>query len=72
LPDLEGESERLVAIPGSVPQLGELGPGCRFAPRCAFAEAACRAADPPLLRVGDRAVACVRADRVDPAGERVA
>ncbi|MBL8588407.1 MAG: ATP-binding cassette domain-containing protein [Methylobacteriaceae bacterium] len=36
-------------------------PGCRFASRCAFAEARCRAADPPL--VGDatgRSVACLR------------
>jgi peptide/nickel transport system ATP-binding protein len=26
--------ERLVSIPGSVPQLGRFGEGCPFAPRC--------------------------------------
>ncbi len=72
LPDLEGESERLVAIPGSVPQLGELGPGCRFAPRCGLAQAACRATDPPLRGAGGRAVACFEASLVEAGAERVA
>ena len=27
--------DRLIAIPGTVPALGRLGPGCAFAPRCA-------------------------------------
>jgi peptide/nickel transport system ATP-binding protein len=35
--------------------------GCRFAPRCPFAEAACARAVPPLLRTETaRAVACIR------------
>ncbi|MDW8444218.1 MAG: ABC transporter ATP-binding protein [Acetobacteraceae bacterium] len=33
---------RLAAIPGAPPDLSRLPPGCAFAPRCAFAEAACR------------------------------
>jgi|GEM_PF-3326094 len=34
--------------------------GCRFAPRCARAAAACRSADPPLATLGaDHAVACI-------------
>ena len=61
LPDLEGEGGRLLAIPGAVPQLHELEPGCRFAPRCTLAEPTCRAAAPPLRREGVRAVACIRA-----------
>ena len=72
LPDLEGEIGRLSAIPGSVPQMGELGPGCRFAPRCGLVEPACLAADPPLARTGARAVACRRADLAAAPRERVA
>ncbi|MDF1790310.1 MAG: ABC transporter ATP-binding protein [Thalassobaculaceae bacterium] len=35
------------AIPGSPPDLRALPPGCAFAPRCRYAEAACTAALPP-------------------------
>jgi oligopeptide/dipeptide ABC transporter ATP-binding protein len=34
--------DRLPEIPGSTPQIWNLDKGCTFAPRCAFAEAACR------------------------------
>jgi len=37
---------RLQEIPGMVPSLADLPPGCAFAPRCAFAEDRCRAAFP--------------------------
>lgn len=33
-PLLGAAGERLVAIPGTVPSLAEVGPGCRFASRC--------------------------------------
>jgi peptide/nickel transport system ATP-binding protein len=36
-------------IPGQVPNLAELPPGCRFASRCALAEAICREREPALL-----------------------
>jgi peptide/nickel transport system permease protein len=49
----EGESERLVAIPGTVPQPQHLPPGCRFAPRCTLVTPECRAAIPPAVTVGD-------------------
>jgi peptide/nickel transport system permease protein len=49
----EGESERLVAIPGTVPQPQHLPPGCRFAPRCSLVTPECRAAIPPAVTVGD-------------------
>ena len=39
--------ERLQEIPGMVPALTNLPPGCAFAPRCAFADDACRAQYPP-------------------------
>jgi peptide/nickel transport system ATP-binding protein len=46
LPSLRGEvataAERLQEIPGAVPALTNLPPGCVFAPRCAHAEERCR------------------------------
>jgi len=55
-----GERKRLDAIPGAVPSLHALPPGCRFAPRCPHARAACAAAVPALREVapGQR-VACI-------------
>jgi peptide/nickel transport system ATP-binding protein len=39
---------RLKEIPGIVPPLNRLPPGCVFAPRCPLADARCRADYPPL------------------------
>jgi peptide/nickel transport system ATP-binding protein len=39
-------SDRLQEIPGMVPALNDLPPGCVFAPRCPFAQDRCRAAYP--------------------------
>ena len=51
---------RLPAIPGSVPDLRKLPPGCAFAPRCALADDACRSRVPGLEAVaeGRRAACC--------------
>src|SRR5207237_4935542 len=38
---------RLKEIPGQVPALTNLPPGCSFAPRCAFADERCRSFFPP-------------------------
>jgi len=43
----EVEGERLQEIPGTVPALTNLPPGCVFAPRCAHAIDRCRAEYPP-------------------------
>ncbi len=43
---------RLSAIPGSPPQLSEAIHGCAFAPRCSFAEPACRQTIPPRAAEG--------------------
>jgi peptide/nickel transport system ATP-binding protein len=61
-PDLDREAETLVPIEGSPPGLVDPPPGCRFAPRCPFAESACRAADPSPVGVAHWA-ACRRADQ---------
>jgi peptide/nickel transport system ATP-binding protein len=60
-PSLEGGAARLASIEGTVPDLRNPPPGCRFAPRCPFAVARC-AEQPPLaeLTAGHRA-ACWRA-----------
>jgi oligopeptide/dipeptide ABC transporter ATP-binding protein len=56
---------RLNEIKGMVPSLSALPAGCTFAPRCAFATDACRAAYPPLVqhRPGHW-VACWHAERL--------
>jgi peptide/nickel transport system ATP-binding protein len=60
-PSLEGGAERLASIEGTVPDLRNPPPGCRFAPRCPFAIARC-AEQPPLAEVAPSHVAaCWRA-----------
>ncbi len=43
---------RLGAIPGRPPDLSALPPGCRFAPRCPYAQDRCRTQEPPLEEAG--------------------
>jgi peptide/nickel transport system ATP-binding protein len=51
---------RLEAIAGTVPKLIDPAEGCRFAPRCKFARAACTDATPPLRQVAPgHKVACI-------------
>ena len=47
--------EKLAPIPGTVPALSALPPGCAFAPRCPVHVDECDAAMPELVRVGDPA-----------------
>ena len=63
VPSLSTKNDaRLVEIPGMVPSLTNLPPGCAFAPRCALAIARCREEYPPLQAVGaDHLAACWRA-----------
>ena len=51
VPKLRGDSERLSAIPGNVPRIGNFPPGCRFAPRCPIAKPECSAKIPELVEV---------------------
>ena len=54
---------RLETIAGVVPSLLDPPPGCRFAPRCRYAEAVCREAMPPLREIAaGHKVACVLAE----------
>jgi peptide/nickel transport system ATP-binding protein/oligopeptide transport system ATP-binding protein len=62
IPRLDDEPDRLLAIEGTVPPPFNLPAGCRFNPRCAFADARCRETLPPLAPVGPNHVAaCLRA-----------
>jgi oligopeptide/dipeptide ABC transporter ATP-binding protein len=66
-PDFEDVRESLVPIPGSPPSLISPPPGCRFHPRCSFAEADCKVTEPPLVSlVGGRATACLHYERCVP------
>ncbi len=52
IPSLEGGRERLHAIRGTVPDLHNPPPGCRFCPRCEGAEGDCQKEVPPLTDLG--------------------
>jgi peptide/nickel transport system ATP-binding protein len=61
-PDLERAADVLVPIMGSPPDPLSMPAGCRFAPRCPFAEARCLLETPPLAELSDgHKVACWRA-----------
>jgi peptide/nickel transport system permease protein len=54
------ERGALTPIPGVVPQLGALPPGCAFEPRCELRRAECTAAVPALRIIGsDHAARCI-------------
>ncbi len=56
---------RLATIPGRVPELGVVPPGCPFADRCPHVIDACRAAPPPEMPVGEgHAARCIRAGEI--------
>lgn len=58
MPTLGQRLEKLVTIPGVVPQAAQMPAGCRFASRCPFAEARC-AKTPTMEQVAPgHAVAC--------------
>jgi len=68
IPELDRRRARLATIEGTVPDLSAALVGCRFAPRCPFAEPRCRAEAPALRAVepGHEA-ACWRAPLGDDA-----
>jgi peptide/nickel transport system ATP-binding protein len=51
---------RLIAIGGRPPDLVNPPPGCRFAPRCPYADDTCRREEPPLVQAStsDHVFAC--------------
>ena len=60
VPDFDEVRETLATIPGSPPDLASPPPGCRFHPRCAFAQKDCTSGAFPLRPLGgERATACI-------------
>jgi peptide/nickel transport system ATP-binding protein/oligopeptide transport system ATP-binding protein len=62
IPRIEEDRDRLLAIEGAVPPPFDLPSGCRFHPRCVFAQPECTETDPALREItpGHRA-ACLLA-----------
>lgn len=56
---------RLRPIEGESPELFEVEPGCRFAPRCPYAVDRCRLERPTPRRIGAVSVACHRAEELE-------
>ena len=62
IPRIEIDRERLSTIEGTVPSPNNQPKGCRFAPRCPFADPRCHDEPPPLRGLGaDHHVACWKA-----------
>lgn len=60
-PEIGHRVHRLPAIPGHPTTAYEAPDGCAFAPRCRFAQDACRTSRPPLLQIGTHGESrCVR------------
>jgi peptide/nickel transport system ATP-binding protein len=57
-PNIHADRRALDVIPGSPPDLRHPPPGCRFAPRCAFAMEVCSEVVPPEVTFGGVRVAC--------------
>lgn len=61
MPQLGERGQRLAAIPGAPPMPWQMPGGCRFQPRCAYAEAACAEQDVQLDDLGEgRSTRCRR------------
>ncbi|HKU95949.1 MAG TPA: ABC transporter ATP-binding protein [Vineibacter sp.] len=59
IPRLDVERERLATIEGTVPSPDKQPAGCRFSPRCPFADRRCREEPPPLRDIASgHRVAC--------------
>lgn len=52
-PSIKGERKKLTSIPGSPPDLSEPPHGCRFHPRCKFAQEICRREEPSTVEVAE-------------------
>lgn len=65
-PDIAEDDSELISIPGTPPELVEPGEGCRFAPRCPFAEEECLQRTPEPIEYDDgHIVECHRADEAE-------
>jgi peptide/nickel transport system ATP-binding protein len=56
IPRMDGDGQELAAIPGRVPALDAMPPGCRFAPRCSMVRGGCER--PQVLAGAGHLVRC--------------
>jgi peptide/nickel transport system ATP-binding protein len=66
IPTLATDSHRLVQIPGSMPRLSAIPPGCPFNPRCPHAFARCIVERPEPIQHAEHRVACHLYDEAQP------
>ncbi|MEC8293214.1 MAG: ABC transporter ATP-binding protein, partial [Pseudomonadota bacterium] len=64
LPQQTLPGHMLKQIPGAMPVLTDIPPGCPFSPRCAFALAECRRLLPQIMQQGSSEVACHEVNRL--------
>ncbi|HZH50840.1 MAG TPA: ABC transporter ATP-binding protein [Microvirga sp.] len=72
IPSLESDTDRLVQIPGSMPRLSAIPPGCPFNPRCPYVFDRCRVERPEPIQHSDHRVACHLYDQTPARSEAVA
>ncbi|MGF9757347.1 ABC transporter ATP-binding protein [Microvirga sp. 0TCS3.31] len=72
IPSLESETDRLVQIPGSMPRLSAIPPGCPFNPRCPYVFDRCRVERPEPIQHSEHRVACHLYDQSTVRSEAVA
>ena len=58
VPSRKHRGERLATIPGRVPSLSDLPPGCKFADRCPYAQHVNREREPRYVAIDGRRVRC--------------
>lgn len=58
IPRVDVQEERLNVINGMVPPPDKFPKGCRFHPRCPYAQEICRCEEPPVHTIGNTIVAC--------------
>jgi oligopeptide/dipeptide ABC transporter ATP-binding protein len=63
IPSHRRRGERLTTIPGRVPSLSAIPPGCKFADRCPYVQDVCRGAEPRYLALDGARVRCNIYDR---------
>jgi peptide/nickel transport system ATP-binding protein len=72
IPTLASDADRLVQIPGSMPRLSAIPPGCPFNPRCPHVFDRCRVERPEPIQRGVHRVACHLYDQAPAQAETVA
>jgi peptide/nickel transport system ATP-binding protein len=72
MPRMDNASGALESIPGAPPRVGAMPDGCRFHPRCPYAQDRCRTGGSPALDLltPDHATRCLRHPELSLRGTR--